>query len=77
MSALATRCGRCLSNPAQFVGAPVAFEDDDLCIDCDREINALACNRCEGIGLVEFTGPAGVPHLGPCPDCHTTERLSE
>ncbi len=26
-------------------------------------------DRCEGVGLVETTGPAGVPHIVPCPDC--------
>ena len=28
-----------------------------------------ACATCDGVGLVETTGPAGVPHVIPCPTC--------
>ena len=82
----ATRCSRCTERPAQSVDAPVPFEGDDLCVDCDREVNALDCPRCHGdceIGVQGYsTNPSnGIPvpdpqqeTTAPCPDCHATGR---
>lgn len=46
------------------------FENNDL-----REVEGYVqdCETCEGVGLVAWTGPAGVPHTVPCPKCSPTE----
>lgn len=40
----------------------------EYCVRCLTLLHD-ACGTCEGLRLVETTGPAGVPHVVLCPDC--------